>query len=85
MELKKEDPYLEYTKMIVDEVLRQKIKGMPNAQGIPHSTAMPKLVMLLNPLLINEYKDTYKLALECISKRSMPDFVSEKVLKRNHN
>lgn len=85
LEFREDDPYLKYTKMIIDEILKQKIKGMPNAQGIPHSTAMPKLVMLLNPLLINEYKDTYKLALECISKRSMPDFVSEKILKKNHN
>jgi hypothetical protein len=31
MALLDSDPYIKYTKMIIDEILRQKIKGMPNA------------------------------------------------------
>ena len=71
--------------MIIDEILRQKIKGMPNAYGIPHSTAMPKLVMLLSPNLKDKYRDTFDLALECISKRSMPDWISEKKMREYHH
>ena len=85
MALLDSDPYIKYTKMIIDEILRQKIKGMPNAYWIPHSTAMPKLVMLLSPNLKDKYRDTFDLALECISKRSMPDWISEKKMREYHH
>ena len=67
--------------MIIEEVLRQRIKGVKNEQGVYITTAFPKLLYCLDE--DNIYEDSKywyltKLAAECSSKRLVPDYISAK-------
>jgi len=67
--------------MIIEEVLRQRIQGVKNEQGVWVTPAFPKLLYVLEN--DNVYEDTpyfylTKLAAECTSKRLVPDYISEK-------
>lgn len=71
--------------MIIEEVLRQRIQGVKNEQGVWITPAFPKLLYVLeedNVYENSEYFYLTKLAAECSSKRLVPDYISEKVMKR---
>lgn len=70
--------------MIIEEVLRQRIEGVKNEQGVPVTTAFPKLLYCLDE--DNIYEDSKywyltKLAAECTSKRLVPDYISAKKMR----
>ncbi|MBQ3543398.1 MAG: anaerobic ribonucleoside-triphosphate reductase [Lachnospiraceae bacterium] len=67
--------------LIIEEVLRQRIQGVKNEQGVWSTVAFPKLLYVLEK--DNIYEDSKyfyitKLAAECSAKRLVPDCISEK-------
>lgn len=79
--------YEEETVMLIEEMLRQRIKGMKNKVGAYISPAFPKLLYVADENNIhNDSKYFYltELASECIAKRMMPDILSAKILKQNY-
>ena len=79
----------EYTKeiaMLVEEFLKQRIKGMKNASGAYVTQAFPKLLYVLDENNIGESSEYHwltKLAAECTAKRMVPDYISAKIMKRD--
>lgn len=70
--------------LIVEEVLRQRIEGVKNPSGSWIAPTFPKIIYVLEPDNITEdskYWYLTKLAADCVTKRMVPDFVSEKVMK----
>ena len=66
---------------IIEEVLRQRIQGVKNEQGVWVTPAFPKLLYVLeddNTYEGSKYFYLTKLAAECSSKRLVPDYISEK-------
>lgn len=75
------------TAMIVEEVLKQRIKGMQNKVGAWITPAFPKLLYVTDTNNIYEdskYFYITKLAAECNAKRMMPDCLSGKILRENY-
>lgn len=83
-----EDPeYETETAMLVEEMLKQRIKGMQNEVGAWVTPAFPKLLYVTDENNIYEgskYFYLTQLAAECVAKRMMPDFLSAKILKQNY-
>ena len=68
--------------LLIEEFLKQRIEGLENEYGAKITVAFPKLVLCLDKYLMSEeYADLRRLAAECTSKRLVPDYVSEKVMK----
>ncbi len=79
------DEYKEELAMIIEEVLKQRIEGMKNDQGVYVTPAFPKLLYILEEDNIKEdskYFYLTRLAAECTAKRMVPDYISEKVMKQ---
>lgn len=75
------------TAMLIEEMLRQRIKGMQNEVGAWITPAFPKLLYVTDEN--NIYKDSKyyyltEMAAQCVAKRMMPDFLSAKILKENY-
>ncbi len=69
--------------MIIEEVLRQRHRGVKNEEGVWITPAFPKLVYVLEEDNITEdapYFYLTKLAAKCTAKRMVPDYVSEKIM-----
>lgn len=70
--------------LIIEEVLRQRIKGVKNEKGVYITTAFPKLLYCLDEDNICEdskYWHLTKLAAECSTKRLVPDYISAKKMR----
>ena len=70
--------------LVIEEVLRQRIQGVKNEQGVWITPAFPKLIYVLEEDNIREgskYWHLTKLAAECTAKRMVPDYISEKIMK----
>ncbi len=70
--------------LLIAEVLRQRIKGVPNDKGVFVTPAFPKLLYILDDYNDHEgsqYWDLTKLAAECTAKRMVPDYISAKVMR----
>lgn len=69
--------------MLIKEMLKQRIQGVKNEDGVYIAPAFPKLIYVLEEDNIKE-SSTYwyltKLAAECSSKRLVPDYISEKIM-----
>ena len=89
MYLNETDEYKDELAMIIEEVLKQRIEGMKNENGVYITPAFPKLLYVLEEDNIDpkgKYYYLTKLAAECTAKRMVPDYISEKVmmeLKKN--
>ncbi|MDE6659771.1 MAG: anaerobic ribonucleoside-triphosphate reductase [Eubacterium sp.] len=71
-------------KLIIEEVLRQRIKGVKNESGVWITPAFPKLIYVLDEDNVTEgskYWDVTCLAAECTAKRMVPDYISAKKMK----
>ncbi|MDE5938425.1 MAG: anaerobic ribonucleoside-triphosphate reductase [Lachnospiraceae bacterium] len=71
--------------MIIEEMLNQRIQGVKNENGVYITPAFPKLIYVLEEDNVREgtkYWYLTKLAAECTSKRMVPDYISEKVMKQ---
>lgn len=67
--------------LIIKEVLKQRIQGVKNEQGVWITPAFPKLLYVLEDDNIHEgdkYWYLTKLAAQCTAKRMVPDYISEK-------
>lgn len=81
------DEYVEETVMIIEEILRQRIQGTKNEQGVYVTPAFPKLVYVLdenNCLKGGKYDYVTKLAAKCSAKRMYPDYISAKKMRENY-
>lgn len=79
--------YEKETAMIIEEFIRQRIRGMKNEVGVWITPAFPKLLYVLDENNIHEdseYWHITELAAECVSKRMMPDFISAKHMRQNY-
>ena len=69
--------------MLIEEMLKQRIQGVKNEDGVYIAPAFPKLIYVLEEDN-NKENSTYwyltKLAAECSSKRLVPDYISEKIM-----
>ena len=67
--------------LCIEEVLKQRIQGVKNEQGVFITTAFPKLIYALEPDNIvagSKYWYLTELAAKCTAKRMVPDYISEK-------
>ena len=81
---KENDPYYEYTAMIIEEILSQRLEGIKNEKGVYVTPSFPKLVYVLdehNCLRGGEYDHITKLAAKCTAKRLYPDYISSKRMR----
>ena len=70
--------------MIIEETLKQRIKGVKNERGIWITPAFPKLIYVLDEDNITEdapYWHLTELAATCTAKRMVPDYISAKIMK----
>lgn len=70
--------------MVIEEVLKQRIKGIKNENGQYITPAFPKLIYVLDEDNVNPDSKFYyltKLAAKCTAKRMVPDYISAKVMK----
>ena len=87
LNLRKDDPYIEETAMIIEEILNQRIQGVKNEVGVYVTPAFPKLVYVLdehNCLKGGKYDYLTKLAVKCSAKRMYPDYISAKKMRENY-
>ena len=67
--------------LIIEEVLRQRYKGVKNEKGYWVTPAFPKLIYVLEPdniMADGKYYYLTELAAKCTAKRLVPDYISEK-------
>lgn len=86
MYLEEAGEYEEEMALIIEEVLKQRLKGIKNEEGVYISPAFPKLLYVLdenNTYKGSKYRHLTELAARCVSRRLMPDFISAKVMKQN--
>ncbi|MCD8301205.1 MAG: anaerobic ribonucleoside-triphosphate reductase [Clostridiales bacterium] len=72
--------------MVTEEVLKQRIQGIKNEQGVYITPAFPKLIYVLEEDNIREgskYWYLTQLAARCTAKRMVPDYISEKIMLQN--
>lgn len=86
MYLNETTEYKEELALLIEEFLRQRIKGLKNEVGVYITPAFPKLLYVLEEDNIRENSEYWyltKLAAECTAKRMVPDYISEKIMKKN--
>lgn len=69
--------------MLIEEMLKQRIQGVKNEDGVFIAPAFPKLVYVTEEDNISEntpYWYLTELAAKCSAKRLVPDYISEKVM-----
>lgn len=82
-----EDEYIKENAMIIEEILRQRLEGIKNEQGVYITPAFPKLVYVLdehNCLKGGRYDYITRLAVKCSAKRLYPDYISAKKMRENY-
>lgn len=87
MYLKEEPEYIEETAMLIEETLRQRYVGMKNPVGAYVTPAFPKLLYVLDDNNVpqdSKYRYLTDLAVKCVAKRMMPDFISAKIMRENY-
>lgn len=70
--------------LIIEEMLKQRIKGTKNEKGVYVTPAFPKLLYVLEEDNMDpngKYYYLTELAAKCTAKRMVPDYISEKVMK----
>ena len=85
MYLGETDEYKEELAMIIEEILKQRTMGMKNEKGVYITPAFPKLLYVLEEDNIHEDSKYYyltELAAKCTAKRMVPDYISEKIMKK---
>lgn len=74
--------------MIIQEVLKQRIKGVKNEKGVYITPAFPKLIYALDDINIypnSKYFYLTQLSAECTAKRMVPDYISNKIERELKN
>lgn len=84
MYLDENPEYKKETALITEEMLKLRLLGMKNADGIYVTPAFPKLLFVLDEDNVpedSEYHYLFKLAAKCSSVRANPDYISAKIMK----
>lgn len=71
--------------IVIEEILKQRIVGVKNEAGQFYANPFPKLLYVLEEDNISEEGKYYyltQLAAECTTKRMVPDYISEKIMKQ---
>ena len=71
--------------LVIEEILKQRMQGVKNEVGTYYANPFPKLLYVLEEDNIHEGDKYYyltKLAAECTTKRMVPDYISEKIMKQ---
>jgi len=71
--------------IMIEETLKQRIQGVKNQSGVYVTPAFPKLIYVLEEQNINKDSEFYyltELAAKCTAKRLVPDYISEKIMKK---
>ena len=87
MYLREEPDYIEETALLIEEILKQRYIGMKNPVGAYVTPAFPKLLYVLDDNNVpddSQYRYLTDLAVKCVSKRMMPDFISAKIMRENY-
>lgn len=74
--------------LVIEEVLKQRIRGVKNEKGVYITPAFPKLIYALDENNIHEDSQYYyltELAAKCTAKRMTPDYISNKVQRQLKN
>ena len=74
--------------MIIEEVMKQRMQGVKNEEGVWITPAFPKLIYVLDEDNITEdskYWYLTELAAKCTAKRMVPDYISAKIMKELKN
>lgn len=77
--------YEEEVAMIVEEILKQRLQGVKGTDGRYITPAFPKLIYVTDENNIHEdskYWYLTKLAAKCSIKRSYPDYISAKIMRK---
>lgn len=80
--------YEKETALLIEEFLKQRIKGMKNEKGVYITPAFPKLIYVLDENNIEEnspYWNLTVLAAKCTAKRMVPDYISAKKMREYKN
>lgn len=88
MYLKKDDPYIEENAMIIKEILKQRIVGIPDRTGKMVTPTFPKLIYCVTEdscLEGGKYDYLTHLAAKCSALRMYPDYISEKVMMEHYD
>ena len=78
------DEYEKEVAQIIEEILKQRLKGIKNSEGHYITPAFPKLIYVLdecNNLSGGKYDYITKLAVKCSAKRLYPDYISAKKMR----
>ena len=70
--------------LIIEETLKQRYQGVKNEAGVWVTPAFPKLIYVLEEDNISEDSEYYyltELAAKCTTKRMVPDYISEKMMR----
>lgn len=70
--------------LMVQEMLKQRIKGTQNEKGVWVTPAFPKILYVLDEDNIHPQSKYYyltELAAECTAKRMVPDYISAKIMR----
>ena len=87
LNIDEESEYVEEIALIVEEILKQRIKGIKNESGVYVTPAFPKLIYVLYPhnnLTGGKYDYITHIAAACTAKRMYPDYISSKKMKENY-
>lgn len=87
MYIRDDDEYVEENAQIIEEILKQRIKGIKNEKGVYVTPAFPKLIYVLdenNNLSGGKYDYITMQAVKCSAKRMYPDYISAKKMKENY-
>ena len=79
--------YQEEAALIVEEIIKQRLEGIKNEEGVYITPAFPKLIYPLyehNNLSGGKYDYITKLAAKCTAKRLYPDYISTKKMKETY-
>lgn len=74
---------MEYSALIIEEIIRQRLEGIKNEVGVYVTPAFPKLVYVLdeNNMRNGKYWHITELAAKCTAKRLYPDYISAKKMR----
>lgn len=82
-----DDYYPDETAMLIEEIFKQRIAWVPNAEWHNITVAFPKLIYVLDENNIKEDSKYYwltELAAKCTAKRIYPDYISAKKQREIH-
>lgn len=87
MHTAEDDPNLDETVLIIEEILKQRIQGIKNEAGVYVTPAFPKLIYVLDENNVrkdSKYRRLTDLAVKCTAKRMYPDYISAKKMRENY-